>query len=335
MAEPGPQPAPRGGYLEELHIALVVALVVICIVLGIVGWKLHPDSNGFQPVPQDLRILVPGSGFGATQTLTQSGEDGATLKMSTTQEIGYVPLRDSDSITILSGPQAAGAAGLTEGPMVTFDGAVLPTSRWAYIVLNPGGAQPCNKHLDYRLGTVALPLQAPTPALVVPPLKAYTSVGDTVPPPGLCLHWATNSPVSLSGPYLSARFPPLRGVSTAVPYTQIPQTGDLGAGTVTRVLALDGGNTANFAIQTDPHPTISAPTSWTWVIKDTPQVIQVAATNSSATQHENNDAFYSGVLFGVVGGALISLITELVVPLRHRRMRGDRQRQRPSQPQSA
>ena len=62
-------------------------------------------------------------------------------------------------------------------------------------------------------------------------------------------------------------------------------------------------NTANFAIQTDPHPTVSAPTSWSWTTKDTPQVIQVAATISSDTQRENNDAFYSGVLFGVVGGA--------------------------------
>ena len=82
-----------------------------------------------------------------------------------------------------------------------------------------------------------------------------------------------------------------------------------------------GNNTANFAIQTDPHPTVSAPTSWSWTTKDTPQVIQVAATNSSDTQRENNDAFYSGVLFGVVGGALIALVTELVVPLRRHRHR--------------
>ena len=92
--------------------------------------------------------------------------------------------------------------------------------------------------------------------------------------------------------------------------------------TVTRTLSLESGNnTANFAIQTDPQPTVSSPRSWAWIIKDTPQVLQLAATNSSATQRENNDAFYSGVLFGVVGGALIGLITELVVPLHRRRTR--------------
>jgi hypothetical protein len=320
----------RGSYLEELHVALVVALVVICIVLGIVGWKLHPDSNGFQPVPQDLRILMAGSGFGATETVTQSGDDGAVLKVTAIYSTGAVPLVDSASYTILSGPQAAGAAATEKGPVVTFDGKPLPSTEWGFIVLNPGMARPCAAHARYQFGTVAFPMQRPTPALVVPPLPTQTSVGNTLPPPGLCVRWGADSPFSLSGPYLSARFPPLRGVSSAIPFTQIPQVGDLGVAAVTRTLSLEAGNnTANFAIQTDPHPTVSAPTSWTWVIKDAPQMIQVAATNSSASQHENNDAFYSGVLFGVVGGALISLITELVVPLRHRHLRRRRPRLTP------
>jgi hypothetical protein len=88
---------------------------------------------------------------------------------------------------------------------------------------------------------------------------------------------------------------------------------------ITRVLTLNGGNTTDFAIQTEPQPTLSAPLSWTWTSKDSPQVIQLAATNSSESQRENTNAFYSGVLFGVVGGALIALVTELVVPLRRRR----------------
>jgi hypothetical protein len=323
-----PESEPRGSYLQELHVALVVALVIICVVLGIVGWKLHPASNGFQPVPQDLRILVAGSGFAAAQTLTQSGDDGATLEVTATYSTGAVPLVDSAPYTLLAGPQAAGPASTEKGPVVTFDGKPLPSSRWGYIVLNPGPAQPCAAHAGYQYGTVAYPMQRPIPALVVPPLKTQESVGNTLPPAGLCVRWDTESPFSLSGPYLSARFPPLRGISSAIPFTQIPQVGDLGVAAVTRILSLQSGNnTANFAIQTDPHPTVSAPTSWTWTIKDTPQVIQVAATNSSAAQHENNDAFYSGVLFGVVGGALISLVTEFVVPLRHRHLRRKRQTQ--------
>lgn len=313
-------PKPRGSYVEELHVALVVALVVICVALGIVGWKLHPGSNGFQPVPQDVRVLVAGSGAGGIETLTQTGDSGATMKVSAFGGGShFVPLRDSDEFTLLAGPQAAGAAAVQKGPGITLDGNPLRSASWAYIVLNPGDAQPCAAHAGYRSGSVAYPLSRPMPALVVPPLKDVSSVGDTVLPPGLCLHWDSAAPLNVSGPYLSARFPPVRGMSKDVPYTQEPQVGDLGAGSVRRVLSLHAGNTADFAIQSDPHPTVTVPTSWAWAIKDTPQVIQVAATNSSDAQRENNNAFYSGVLFGVVGGALISLITELVMPLHRRR----------------
>jgi hypothetical protein len=106
--------------------------------------------------------------------------------------------------------------------------------------------------------------------------------------------------------------------------TEEPQLEDLGAATVTRVLYLDADtNIADHNIQTDPHPTVTTASSWSWTFRHTPQVIQVAATNASDAQHENNSAFYSGILFGVVGGALIALITELVVPLRrHHRQHG-------------
>ncbi len=59
---------------------------------------------------------------------------------------------------------------------------------------------------------------------------------------------------------------------------------------MTRTLRLDGGNTSDFNIQTDPHPAVSTSSSWSWVNRDSPQVIQAAATNSSDIQHENNDA---------------------------------------------
>ena len=85
----------KGSYFEELHVALVVALLVICVALGFVGWRLHPDSNGFDPVPQNVRILVAGSGFGATQTLKQSGDQGATLQVTALYSKGEVPLVDS------------------------------------------------------------------------------------------------------------------------------------------------------------------------------------------------------------------------------------------------
>ncbi len=159
-------------YFEELHVALVVALVVICVVLGLVGWELHPNSNGFQAVPQNLRVLVAGSGFDATETLHQTSDDSATLIVSQEGGKGYVP--DSDTYSTYGGPQGAGAVDLALRSPVTFDRRTLSSGRWSYIVLNPGSAQPCNKSLHYRAGTVTLPLGHETPALVVPPLKPET-----------------------------------------------------------------------------------------------------------------------------------------------------------------
>ncbi len=312
--------ARRGGYFQELHVALIVSLVVISIVLGIVGWQLHPSSKGFQTVPQNVRVLVAGSGYSALETLTQSGDNGATMKVTATPSEGSVPLDDS-TFDSEFGPQGGGEVSIQTGPAVSLDGKPLPAARWAYIVLNPGSAQPCTAHAGYRVGLVTYPGLSPTPAVVVPPLPPEATDGDTLLPPGLCIHWDSASPFSLSGPYLGARFPPLRGISSAVPFTpQERQVGDLAVTTVRRTLYLDD-NTANFAIQSQPLPTLPETTSWTWKNKDTPQVIQVAATNLSETQHDSDNAFYSGVLFGIVGGALIALITELVVPLHPRRRR--------------
>ncbi len=317
----GDETAARGGYFQELHVALVVSLVVISIVLGIVGWQLHPSSKGFQTLPQNVRVLVAGSGFGAIETLTQSGDSGATMKVTS----GYYTVKsvhlDDSGFVIYGGPQGGGAVAIGTGPAVSLDGKPLPAARWAFIVLNPGSAQPCTAHTRYRAGLVTYPGLSPTPALVVPPLPPEATDGDSLLPPGLCIHWDSASPFSLSGPYLSARFPPVRGISNAVPFTpEEPQVGDLGVTTVRRTLYLDD-DTANFAIQSEPLPNLPETTSWTWTNKDTPQVIEVAATNQSATQHQSDNAFYSGVLFGVVGGALIALITELVVPLHPRRRR--------------
>jgi hypothetical protein len=311
----------RDRYLRQVHVALVTALVIICVALGIVGWQLHPGSSGFVSIPQPLSILVSGSKFVVTETMRQTGDGGAVVRISTLGGPRYTPLKDSEPISRVFGPTGAGPEALSTAPVATLDGTPIPNHSWAFLVLHPGAARPCADDQRYRAGAVKLPFQPPQPALVVapPPPGPIETTGDYVAPPALCLRWSTAAPVGLSGPYLSARFPPLRG-TTGI-FTQIAEPGDVGAQSVTRVLSLSSGNTADFNIQTDPHPDGFAPTYWTWVTGNSPQVVQLAAVNTSQVQRENNNAFYSGILFGVVGGALIALITELVMPLSRRRER--------------
>ncbi len=47
--------------------------------------------------------------------------------------------------------------------------------------------------------------------------------------------------------------------------------------------------------------------------------ITVSAVNTSETQHDSYQAFLSGILLGVAGGAMVALIQELVAPFRSRR----------------
>ena len=47
----------------------------------------------------------------------------------------------------------------------------------------------------------------------------------------------------------------------------------------------------------------------------------IGAVDTTDLQRENNSAFVSGVLFGLAGGALIGLVTELVLPFYEREKR--------------
>ena len=60
---------------------------------------------------------------------------------------------------------------------------------------------------------------------------------------------------------------------------------------------------------------------WQWSSAARPAVPDVSAVNTGETQHDSYDAFLSGIVFGVAGGALVALILELVAPFRSRQER--------------
>ena len=311
---------PRSSYLSDLQTVLVIALVVICATCGVLAWHLHPQSNGFRAIPQGLRIVTAGSQYQLTETLTPTERGGATLVVDEPTSGGTGdPL---DAIGYQLDPTVAGGSiGIGQGPIAHFDGAAIPNPSWDYIVLNPGPARPCKSAATYREGTVALPWYAkPVPAFVVK-VDRPTALVDNPPLTAICLQWPAASPVQGEGAYLSARFPPVHGipVSQQLALADADAAGDQASGSVTRVLHLTDALTQNFNVQSDPLPTVTNEESWTWVNHDVPQAIQVAAINSSALQHENNNALYAGVLFGVAGAALIALITELIGPFSRRK----------------
>ncbi len=81
-------------------------------------------------------------------------------------------------------------------------------------------------------------------------------------------------------------------------------------------------DTADYTIQSLQQPKVVMSDSWQWPADKTlPEPLAFAAVNTSETQHDTYDAFLSGIMFGVAGGALVSLIVELVAPFRSRQER--------------
>jgi len=136
---------------------------------------------------------------------------------------------------------------------------------------------------------------------------SYTRHGESPVPPTaeesflqITLCWARNSPLSTTdAPYLSATLP---AITTPVQ-----------AGTVERFLALNGTSLAGYALIGGIAPTQVSARSWIWMSSlgdaqsQALSVTPITASNLSELQSNTNDAFYSGILFGLGGGAIVSL----------------------------
>ena len=127
--------------------------------------------------------------------------------------------------------------------------------------------------------------------------------------------WASGAggPVSLKGSYLSAQFPSIYFADYALNPPDV---------SLTQYLVPSHGDTANYALQAATAPTRSSAGQWEWStskysIGSDP--LRISAVDTNGTQHDSYRSFLSGIAFGVAGGALISLVTELVAPFTRRR----------------
>ncbi len=120
--------------------------------------------------------------------------------------------------------------------------------------------------------------------------------------------WSSDAPVARNGAYLTALFPP------------VSPFGGAGAYAVTRQLNLGAADASDYVLQSIAQPTSVTQGGWQWSPRSAAaQPITVSAVNTSETQHDSYQAFLSGILLGVAGGAMVALIQELVAPFRSRR----------------
>jgi hypothetical protein len=271
-------------YVSRLHLASVVALVVLTLGFGLVGWLVRPPSNGFPTVPGNVALLVGTPGWRSfSETLNSTAHHGVVLTLE-----GSPTATTNRSWTLWV--NEAGAARLCTPRYV-------PVENGAASVLIPG-PQHVNPHQ---------PFATDTPGIGVD-LLAIDGRGEMY----VRLCWSSDAPMAFNGAYLSAVFPPVQ------PYA-IGRTSDY---VISRTLNLGSVDAADYAVQSLAQPTDVIPGGWQWSGKPpASEPLQFSAVNSTETQHDTYLGFLSGIAFGVAGGAFVSLVLELLDPLRTRRQR--------------
>jgi hypothetical protein len=120
------------------------------------------------------------------------------------------------------------------------------------------------------------------------------------------LCWHSNSPLITSGSYVSAALSPILAPSGQ-------------SGTVTRSLVLSGSSLSSYSLAGGVPPTEASAHAWLWSsslgdeIQDQSRFeIPIIASSLPGLQRDNQKAFYSGIFFGIAGGAAVSIIPALL-----------------------
>jgi hypothetical protein len=129
------------------------------------------------------------------------------------------------------------------------------------------------------------------------------------------LCWDRGAPLIASGSYLSAALSPV--LASGGP-----------SGTLTRSLVLSGSSLSSYALAGGIPPTEESAQAWIWNSSLSGEVqdqaryeIPIIASSLPGIQHDNKNAFYSGILFGIAGGAAVSLIPALLDAVDRRKSR--------------
>jgi hypothetical protein len=116
------------------------------------------------------------------------------------------------------------------------------------------------------------------------------------------LCWHSNSPLQVNGPYFSADLSPVNvdGISKW---------------TLMRALRLSGNSLAAYSPTLGVTPTETSPTIWFWnsTLSGVSQTnasnpIPVVGASLPGIQHDTSNIFYSGILFGIAGGAAVTVV---------------------------
>jgi hypothetical protein len=318
------EPAGRS-YLDDVHLPLLGVLVVLSVIIGAIGFALRPGTDKPPVVPStDLTLYV-----------YQQGASGIP-SADPTQVIVDETMEQKNPSTVLVQLDIF-ARFAADGP-VTWSLGSLRSSLQPYSCPDPydylGTAEP--DPVNSEPGSqVTIGGQAVSEAELgnftgrtsdknaSDVLGLYGQAPGTVRADSLVpiaeadLCWTGNAPMAFDGEFASASLPGIT-VYSEVSDTQLPLD-------LTRSLYFDNYQenlqpvTAQYSLQAGTLPTSTDPYGWHWTAGPDNASVQLTATNIQVSQHEAYLGFVSGVLFGVVGGAVVLILQELLEPIRIRR----------------
>jgi hypothetical protein len=131
------------------------------------------------------------------------------------------------------------------------------------------------------------------------------TAGSPIPPSGspffgINLCWRNNSPLAVSGAYVSADLPAIEST--------------VSSGTATRGLELAGTSLSGYTLAGGLAQTKVTPESWIWTStlsgsfqSPASASIPVIGSSISGMQGDNSHYLWAGIMFGVAGGAFVSI----------------------------
>lgn len=265
--------------LENSDLGALVLLCALAITGLAWGWALRPPAGTPAPVPTPLQITMD---FAGTRPL------GLEVYSELTQEQGSAAELSINAFGYAArGPRAAA----WDMGVQSFTGRFCTPKRYRSEgrPVRVGGQ-------DYvDSGTVRIPAAAHADIFLV-----------------VHLCWRKDPLLELGDSYFSA----------SLPRILVPNQ----AGTLTDILQLRGTSLYSYSPSGGLTPTGFGPTTWSWTSPLSgsggglvSSVIPVSGSNTAQIERDNHNNFYSGILFGVAGGAALSLIPALAVSIDRRK----------------
>jgi hypothetical protein len=311
---------PCQGYLSQLHLPLVVALLFLCVIIGTIGFAFRPGTDAPPPV-SDQKLLF---------SVFQENPATATRIDPARVSADEIMIQENSSTVMVQLDLFASFARAGQAQW-SVDTAASPSPPYPCPDLNnylgtayPNPVSTLNGRLTIGSQTATPPVIADflgrRDTLTAPDVlgldgQSPGAVPADVPAPiaevDLC--WTRHPPMAVDGEFTSAALPEV-----------VPEGSSIFPVDVIQSLyfenPLQGFQpiTAEYSLQSATSPTSTDPSGWHWSGSQG-ALLQVTAVNIPVSQHETFLGFVSAVLFGVVGGAVVLVLQEVLEPIRSRR----------------